>query len=961
MRTTLTGIFLIACLSHSFGQKTVFAKTGDKAELTADQYRGEIQWEFSADKISWNEIAGANAQLLTYDLLTLPIHLRSRIDELGCDDSHYSEVITFLSSDHVELWSDPTTWTDLGGKPQEGDEVTIPGDKLILLDESTPDLAGLTINGTLIFDNKDLSLTSEWILLTGLLQIGTEEIPFENNAVITLNDSDTEASLMNMGTRGLMVMGGQLELHGAAPSVIWTKLNEHAANGATSLSLIETPDWRVGDEIIVTPTDFYGAAGGFSYTQKMTLASVNDTEVGLMEPLDAFRWGRLQYPTSAGLSLSSTDIVIPPAEEGETPLVLDERAEVAHLSRNIVIQAPEDAVWLNEGFGVHTMIMPGSSARVEGVEFRRAGQRGRIRRYPFHWHMLSYAGATTLEDATGQYLKKSVIHESENRGIVIHGTNGVLVQDNIVYRTKGHGVFMEDAVERRNVIDHNLVAYVRDPAWIDRLMNHEVGFSPEGSSGFWIANPDNTVTNNVAADCQNFGYWLAFPTQPFGESAAVLGDNGTLMRPNRMPFGLFDNNTAHSNRNDGLHIDNPQVDDQGNVFAIQYLSTLDGQLSTIQRFTISRLRTWKNSDNGMWDRGAWTDIYEIVSADNCGRFFAGSGAEGVIERSLVVGTSLNHLMNGTGRPPTADGMFFFESSTPTAFATYHSTFDIRDNIVVNFPVTQNGRAGVFASDDYYLRPVDKGMIRNSNNLLIGSHYGVKVPAAWSYYTLASALWDPYGFWGPAGNYFVYDNPFLTYGKPVSIIEPGTEVSGGVSVPGPFYGVSAFILDGTTSQDLDLRAIHVDRYNPANLTSTVGSWSVITADSDWPLNHMRDFAVVKDGVYELNFPDDPPATNFLMEVENMLELEDSFVISIEFDGSVIPEVLVRNEFNHNIFTFYDEVGSREEVINSSGETWWQDHANDRIWARINGGRWAPANGQDGFEDLAYEKMQFIIRP
>ena len=196
-------------------------------------------------------------------------------------------------------------------------------------------------------------------------------------------------------------------------------------------------------------------------------------------------------------------------------------------------------------------------------------------------------------------------------------------------------------------------------------------------------------------------------------------------------------------------------------------------------------------DNGSWDRGVWTDFFEVVSADNCGRFFAGSGAEGIIERSLIVGTSLNFMMNGTGRPATADFQFH-PSSAPVAFATYHGAFSMRNNIVTNFSVEEHDRAGVYASDDYYLRPLEKSQIRNNDNLIIESHPGTKLTAGFNYFTLASALWDPYGLWGPEGNYIVYDNPFLTHGKQVTTILPSTDIVGGVSVPGPFYGFLGFV-------------------------------------------------------------------------------------------------------------------------------------------------------------------------
>ncbi len=47
-----------------------------------------------------------------------------------------------------------------------------------------------TINGTLSFaDNKDLELTTEWIMVHGELEIGTEARPHTRKATITLTDN----------------------------------------------------------------------------------------------------------------------------------------------------------------------------------------------------------------------------------------------------------------------------------------------------------------------------------------------------------------------------------------------------------------------------------------------------------------------------------------------------------------------------------------------------------------------------------------------------------------------------------------------------------------------------------------------------------------------------------------------------------------------------------------------------
>src|SRR4029077_13121212 len=74
-------------------------------------------------------------------------------------------------------WSDRATWTDKK-VPGEGTAVTIDRNIEVVLDVSPPALRSLTINGKLSFaDNKDLELTTEWIMLHGELEIGTEAKP----------------------------------------------------------------------------------------------------------------------------------------------------------------------------------------------------------------------------------------------------------------------------------------------------------------------------------------------------------------------------------------------------------------------------------------------------------------------------------------------------------------------------------------------------------------------------------------------------------------------------------------------------------------------------------------------------------------------------------------------------------------------------------------------------------------
>src|SRR5437016_13328843 len=87
----------------------------------------------------------------------------------------------------------------------------------------------LTIERKLCFANiRDLELTTEWIMLHGELEIGSETSPHTRNATITLTNNVPGEDGMAMDDRGIMLMGGTLSLHGNRKDS-WTKLAKRAA------------------------------------------------------------------------------------------------------------------------------------------------------------------------------------------------------------------------------------------------------------------------------------------------------------------------------------------------------------------------------------------------------------------------------------------------------------------------------------------------------------------------------------------------------------------------------------------------------------------------------------------------------------------------------------------------------------------------------------------------------------
>ncbi|HEY6815243.1 MAG TPA: G8 domain-containing protein, partial [Croceibacterium sp.] len=136
-------------------------------------------------------------------------------------------------------WSDPAAWP-AGKVPGAGDQVTIGRDMDVVLDADAPALRSLTIEGRLSFsDDRDIGLETEWIYLRGgELAIGSEASPYKHNATITLTNTIPGEDINTMGDRGIMLMGGTLNLHGDREHT-WTKLAQTAERGSSSIEVLD--------------------------------------------------------------------------------------------------------------------------------------------------------------------------------------------------------------------------------------------------------------------------------------------------------------------------------------------------------------------------------------------------------------------------------------------------------------------------------------------------------------------------------------------------------------------------------------------------------------------------------------------------------------------------------------------------------------------------------------------------
>ena len=584
-------------------------------------------------------------------------------------------------------WSDAATWPG-GQVPGAGEAVTISEGMDVVLDVSPPALRSLNIEGKLSFSNDlDLELTTEWITLTGELQIGTEANPHTSNATITFTDNVPGEDLMaGMGDRGILVSGGILNLHGDRTHT-WTKLSETAEAGSDEIEVLDASEWRVGDQIVLASTDFESRQA-----EKRTITAIRRDTITLDEPLEYMHYGEITFD-------------------------VDQRGEVVNLTRNIRIQASEDAI--ESYVGGHIMAMPGSQMYVEGVELTRMGQNLTLARYPIHWHMVG--------DVQGQYIRNAAIHDTYNRCITVHGTNYLRVENNVTYNTVGHCYFLEDGAEHSNEFIRNvgiqtkchttkrcaptnLAASGSNYASVNSGQTNGDALIPSDNtvSTFWITNPDNTYIDNVAAGSDQIGFWMAFSEHPMGEFQGTQLSLNTW--PRRMQIREFRGNVAHSNV-DGLILDRGQ-DERGqfNVGGNPHAAFADPAnpdgSAPIESF-IRDFTAYKSRNGGIWGRGEMHVFEGLKLADNANGYthaIAGLAPQGGDYTSKVVDSLFVGETDNIGNPTTPEEIAYGRSLPYPSLPDYpirgYEFYDflhyVENSKFVNFEDNDQREAGAFS-------------------------------------------------------------------------------------------------------------------------------------------------------------------------------------------------------------------------------------------------------------------------
>jgi hypothetical protein len=369
--------------------------------------------------------------------------------------------------------------------------------------------------------------------------------------------ADPAQSCTSWGRLGVVIPRGKQ----STGSETQIGLNPHD----TQLKIDRLVDWEVNDQIVVTTTDYLPG-----HSEEFTITGIDGQNIQFnsTEPDGGARYLHDGH---------RHDLSAIPERLGITRKNAETRAAVALLTRSIRIVSEGDGFApgaqdnfppeRGNFFGGHTVIRQGiKTYQVQGVEFKRLGQGGRMGHYPIHFHTVRKAPANT-------FVKDSSINESMTRWITLHATQGVLLARNVGYKSIGHGYFQEDGTEIDNRLYSNLGIFAR--AAVDNIQNPRkvpgifsqqqqdaagtLSFDTSGTltrvqsdvanpSVFWITNTWNDYQYNMAAGAGTCGacYW-PIPAVIGGSSVNQRWDSYASLQRNisnvgTSPFQRFEGN-----------------------------------------------------------------------------------------------------------------------------------------------------------------------------------------------------------------------------------------------------------------------------------------------------------------------------------------------------------------------------------------------------------------------------------
>jgi hypothetical protein len=764
---------------------------------------------------------------------------------------------------------------------------------------------------------------------------------------------ERKGSLNDGKARGVRNMAGAHFEFKGPEKLAWTRLLQ--TNGTLTVTgnvmpLEHVPTgWAVGDTVVVTTTDYYNYSGTKAANEEFTISAIDivGKTVTLSGSLLRPRCGAKQYVTETGTdangrllgALSLTDAGYTPHVVG-VPRIVDQRAYVLNLSREITFESADDTAWqdtTNGRFGVHIMNMGLESTFIlDQVELYRCGQRGRHGRYAVHNHMPSFStpdGSTFPSDGTflgdvnpsKQYVKGVAINFSAQHGIQNHGACGWVVTDTVVHNCAGHAFNLEDGSELRYVFARCVASQVLPitASATLQLKAHETE-----AAGFWLTNLGGDCYDGAAINCGR-GIWKSPAGRAFGLSRDV-SETPTYRRP-----GRIENMTSMSHRGlpvlNGGHV----TDERGAVEGSMTGTLVSGNFyfptdndrpdgNWVRPQLLKGFHIYKADGMGYFNRVGVPEYLEVTAADCRTTIFNGNVNAGFLRRALLCGVSLHNTSHQNTSTPIRAGA-----------ASYHNTQVNQDCLFINFPPSRPadgasatyfdskaGRsevtAGANQSADFYQNVIEQGYKHHTGCKFLSADPGVR-SREWSHRKLTSGETDAPGFnssltpadkdyqgwWHPSGTpgwWRTLNLPYYT--GALSTTQPVIMGYGGAATTDPYfvmtpdkvYGLMEITMEtdvvatvGTartaSTYKIDDRISELNCWRLDSSFANVAQYVISRGDRGANGHYKRFIGLLKNQRYSLSLG--ITATPKLWSewaVYNADDADDTFVIGIPWDGA-----------------------------------------------------------------------------
>jgi hypothetical protein len=184
--------------------------------------------------------------------------------------------------------------------------------------QTSPYLNVIIVEGSLIFAPNETDSTyhqtfdSNFIMINnGYFESGTEEFPYTSKLTLTMRANRTSGFFSIYGNKMIGCRFCTLNMHGIKKEITWTNLESTAEVGDTSITLMASPDWNVGDHIIIAGTTWH-----YNYDhEERWITSISGPVITFDAPLEfkhlgvAPEFGGVEMPMRAEVGLLTRNIV----------------------------------------------------------------------------------------------------------------------------------------------------------------------------------------------------------------------------------------------------------------------------------------------------------------------------------------------------------------------------------------------------------------------------------------------------------------------------------------------------------------------------------------------------------------------------------------------------------------------------------------------------------------------------